>query len=103
MARTLVASAIGSLTATVWLRRAQKDRVVSVGLDVLLKILRTLEGLAAEVALVWLQWHVNADVRGDVISLHGGGATATPLAGEIKIVGAFSANMAFADVILWDV
>jgi hypothetical protein len=33
-----------------------------VSLDVLLEILRAFEGLSAEVALVGLEWHVNADV-----------------------------------------
>lgn len=44
-------------------------------LDVLLQILWSLESLSTEVALVWLEWDMYADVRGDVITLHGGCAT----------------------------
>jgi len=71
-----------------------------VGLDVLLEILRALESLATEVTLVWLQRHVDADVRGDVISLDSRRAAATPLAGEIEIVCALAANMSLADVVV---
>ena len=70
------------------------------GLDVFLEILRTLKGLSAEVAFVRLERHVNTDVRSNVISLHGSRAAATPLAGEVEIVGALATNMALADVIL---
>jgi hypothetical protein len=71
-----------------------------VGLDVFLEILRTLKGLSAEVAFVRLERHVNTDVRSNVISLDGSRAAATPLAGEVEIVGALATNMALADVIL---
>ena len=70
------------------------------GLDVLLKILGALEGLATEVAFVWLQRNVHTDVRCDVITLDGGGTAVTPLASEIQVVGALAANMALTDVIL---
>jgi hypothetical protein len=71
-----------------------------VSLDVLLQILRALEGFATEVALVGFQRNVNADVRGDVVTLDGGGATCAPLAGEVEVVGALAADMALAHVIL---
>lgn len=70
-------------------------------LDVLLEILRALEGLAAEVALVWLQWHVNTDVRGNVVTLDGCGAAVTPLARQVQVVGALAANVTLTDVILF--
>lgn len=56
------------------LGRADQDRVIGMGLDVLLQVLRTLEGLAAELTLVRLKGHVDTDVRGDVVSLDRGGA-----------------------------
>jgi hypothetical protein len=79
---------------------ADEDRVIGVGLDVLLKVLGTLERFAAELTLVRLQGHMDADVRGDVITLDGGGAARVPLAGEAEVVGALAANMALTDVLL---
>lgn len=70
------------------------------GLDVLLQILGALESLAAEVALVRLERDVDANVRCDVIALHGGGAAVAPLARQVQVVGALAANMALADVVL---
>lgn len=52
-------------------------------LDMLLQILGTLEGFPAEIAFVRFKWHVNTDMRGNVISLHSGCPTATPLASEV--------------------
>lgn len=66
----------------------------------LLKILRPLEGLAAEVALVRLKGHMNANVRGNVVALYGGRATCSPLAGQVEVVGTLAAYMAFAHVVL---
>jgi len=59
-------------------RRVEKNGVIRVGLDVFLKILRTFEGLLAKLALVRLQRDVDADVRGDVVALDGGGAAVAP-------------------------
>lgn len=70
------------------------------GLDMLLQILGSLEGLATEVTLVRLERDVDADVRGDVVTLDGGGAAVAPLAGQVQVVCAFAADMALADVIL---
>lgn len=86
--------------AAIRLGRAKKDRVVSVGLDVLLEILGTLERLATEIAFVRLQRDVNADVRSDVITLDGGGTAVTPLAGQVKVVGALAPHVTLTDVIL---
>jgi hypothetical protein len=66
----------------------------------LLEILWALEGLATEIALVRLQRHVNANVRGGVVTLEGFGATFTPLTGQIEVVGALAADVALAHVIL---
>jgi hypothetical protein len=82
------------------LRRSNEDRVVGVRLDMLLQILRALKGLATELALVRLERHVDTDVRGDVVALHGGGATRVPLAGEVQVIGALATNMALADMIV---
>lgn len=71
-------------------------------LDVLLEILRALESLATEVALVRLQRNVNTDVRSDVVTLDGGGAAVAPLARQIQVVGALAPNVTFANVILGD-
>jgi hypothetical protein len=69
-------------------------------LDMLLQILRALEGLAAELALMRLERNVNADVRSDVVTLDSGGAARVPLAGEVEVVGALAANVALTDVLL---
>jgi len=66
----------------------------------LLEILRALERLAAELALVWLQWNVDADVRCDVVALDSSGATTTPLTLEVEVVCALTADMTFTDVVL---
>jgi hypothetical protein len=80
--------------------RACEDRVIGMCLDVLLEILGTLEGLAAELALVRLEGYMNTDMRGDVIALDGGGAARVPLARKAQVVCALAANMALADVFL---
>ena len=69
-------------------------------LDMLLQVLRALEGLAAKVTLVWLEGHMDTDMRGDMVSLDGGRTTTTPLAGQIEVVGALTANMALAHMFL---
>lgn len=97
----LAGVALGSVgAAAVGLWRAQQNRVVGVRLDVLLEILGALEGLAAEVALVRLEGHVNADVRSDVVALDRRGAAVTPLARQVEVVCALAANMALTDVVL---
>lgn len=70
-------------------------------LDVLLQVLGTLERLAAELTLVRLQGHMDPDVRGDVITLDGGGPARVPLASQVQVVGALATNMALTDVLLW--
>lgn len=42
--------------------RAKQDRIIRMSLDVLLQILWALEGLAAEVTLVWLQRNMHANM-----------------------------------------
>lgn len=70
------------------------------GFNVFLQILRALECLATEITLVWLQRNVDSNVRGDMVTFYGGSPTATPLASQVEVVCALSANMAFANVFL---
>ena len=70
----LVVAARGSVLTHVRVGRAKQYRIISVSLDVLLKILRSLEGFATEVALMRLEGNVDSDMRGDVITLDGGNA-----------------------------
>lgn len=70
------------------------------GFDMLLQVLRTFEGFAAEVAFVRLERDVNADMRGDMIALHGGSGAITPTTRETQIVGALATDMSFTDVFL---
>lgn len=77
-----------------------QDRVVGVRLDMLLKILRALERLAAKIALVRLERHMDADVRRDVVALDGRGAAVLPLASEVEVIGALATDVDVADVVL---
>lgn len=72
-------------------------------LDVLLQILRSLEGLATEVALVRLQGNVNTNMRRDVVTLHSRSSAVAPLTCQVQVVGALAANMTLTDVVLIDV
>jgi hypothetical protein len=69
-------------------------------LNMLLQILRPLEGFATEVAFVWLERDMNADMRCNVITLDGRRAACAPLTGQIEIVGAFATDMSLANVVL---
>jgi len=70
------------------------------GLDMFLKVLRAFEGLATEFAFVGLEWNVDSNVRGDVVTLDSSGATATPLTGQVEVVGRFAADVALADMFI---
>jgi len=70
------------------------------GLDVLLEILRPLEGLAAEVAFVRLEWHVDAYMRSDVVALDSSSAASAPCTGQVEVVGALAPNVAFTHMVL---
>lgn len=61
----------GSLSAML-LRGSEENGIVGMSLDVLLQILGALEGLPAEIAFVRLQWDVDSDMGGDMITLDGG-------------------------------
>jgi hypothetical protein len=67
----LVVVARRSVLTHVRVGGTKKDRVISVSLDVLLQILRSLERLATKVALMRLEGDVDADVRCDVVALDG--------------------------------
>ena len=61
--------------------------IIGMSLDMLLEILWSFESFATEFTFVWFQRHVNTNVRGDVITLYRGGATAAPGTGQVEIVG----------------
>ena len=96
----LLSNAATSTATLSLVRRVHQDTVIGVCLDMLLQILRALEGLATEVALVRLEWDVDADVGGNVVALHGGRSACAPLAGQVEVVGALATDMAFANVVL---
>ena len=99
---TLTHAVLHRALATTWLKigGAHDDTVISMSLDMFLEILRALEGLATELALVRLQGNVDSDVGGDVVALDGGGAALTPRAGQVEVVSRLAANMTLADVFL---
>jgi hypothetical protein len=98
--RMAAVSGAHALVLVLWRGTANKNGVVGMGLDMLLQILGTLKGLAAEIALVRLERDMNADVRSDVIALDGSSAATCPLARQVEVVGALPANMTLTDVIL---
>ncbi len=69
-------------------------------LDVFLEILWTLEGLAAEFAAMRFQWNMDADVGCNVVAFDDLDATCSPCALQVEVVGAFTTDVAIADVIL---
>jgi hypothetical protein len=70
-------------------------------LDMLFQILGSFERFATEIALVRLERHMDSDVRGDVISLDRRGATVSPLAGQVQIVGRLATHVFLTDVLLF--
>lgn len=79
---------------------ANKYRVIGMGLDMLLQVLRTLERLAAELTLVRLERNMDTDVRGDVVSLDRGSSARVPLASQVEVVCALATNMALANMLV---
>lgn len=66
----------------------------------LFEVLGTFKRLPTKVTLVGFQGDVDTNMRGDMVSLDDSSPAATPVASQVKIVGAFAANMAFADMLL---
>jgi hypothetical protein len=92
----------GARVATLVGSRLITSRVLSMSLDVLLEILRTLEGLLAGVALVRLEWNMDTDVRSDVIALDSSRVAVDPSTSQVKIVGGLAADMTLTHVLLLD-
>ena len=66
----------------------------------LFQVLGAFERLAAKLALVWLERNVNADMRGDMVTLNSRRAALAPGARKIQVVCGFSANMDIAEMVL---
>ena len=88
--------------AIAWIRfrPTSDERVISMGLDVLLQILGTLESLATEFASVRLEWHMYTDVRGDVVAFDDGNMAVGPATGQIEVVGTLATDVPLANVFL---
>jgi hypothetical protein len=69
-------------------------------LDMFLKVLWAFEGLATDIAFVRLEWDVDSNVRGNMVTLNSRGAAATPLTGQIEVIGGCAADVALADMSL---
>lgn len=65
-----------------------------------LQVLGSLEGFATKITLMRLQRYVNANVRGNVVTLDRGGMAAPPRTGEAEIVGALASHMTLTDMFL---
>jgi hypothetical protein len=72
-----------------------------VSFHVLLQILWSLEGFAAEITLVRLEWDVHSNMRSDVITLHSSSPAVAPLTCEVQVIGAFAADMALTNMVLY--
>lgn len=69
-------------------------------LDMLLQILRSLECLLTKFTLVWLEWNVDSNMRGNMISLDCSGPAGPPSARQTQIVSTFAPDMNIAQVVL---
>ena len=68
--------------------------------NMLLEVLRTLEALATEVALVRFQGYMDANVRGDVVAFDGRSMAISPRTHQVEVVRTLTADMTIADVFL---
>ena len=68
--------------------------------NMLLEVLRTLEALATEVALVRFQGYMDANVRGDVVAFDGRSMAISPRTHQVEVVRTLTAHMTIADVFL---
>lgn len=69
-------------------------------LDMFLQVLWALKRFPTEIALVRLEWNVDSDVRSNMVALDGGGATTSPLARQVQIVGALATDVTLTDVFI---
>ena len=70
------------------------------GLDMLLQVLGTLEGLPAEITFVRLERNVYSNVGSDMVALDSGGTARVPSTGKVQVVGTLSSDMFLADMLL---
>ena len=66
----------------------------------LLQILGSFEGFLAEFTFMRLKRNVDADVRGDVVSLDGSSSASAPGARQTEIIGTLTPDMDIAKVVL---
>ena len=69
-------------------------------LYMLLQILRPLEGLPTEIALMRFQRDMHANVRSDVVAFDCCGATVAPMTYQVEVVRALPTNVPLANVFL---
>lgn len=69
---------------------------------VLFEILGALESFAADVAVVWLEGGMDANMGGDMITLSTTDVTAFPFAREAEVVGGLATDMVVAEVLVHD-
>ena len=74
--------------------------VISMSLHMLLQILRTFEGLATELAPMWLQRHMDSNVRSDVVAFDHLNMAVAPCTLQVKIIGTLAPNVFIADMFL---
>lgn len=80
--------------------RMHDNRVIGMSLDVLLQVLRTLEGLSAKVTFMRLQGDMDANMGGDVVALDGGSPAIPPATSQVQVIRAFATYVTLADMLL---
>ena len=69
-------------------------------LHMLLQVLRSLEALTAKVALVRLERNMNTNMRSNVVTLDSGSSGLIPLACQVEVVSALTANVLLANMLI---
>jgi len=67
-------------------------------LFMLFEILRTLERLLANLAIMRFQWYMDSKMAGDMVPFNCDNITITPVAAQAQVIGRFSANMVVGEM-----
>ena len=79
---------------------AKQDRIIGVGLDMFLQVLRTLEGLPAKLATMRFERNVDTDVGRNMVPLDNRNVAVGPSTLQVEVVCALTADVVLADMFL---
>ena len=100
--RSSVVGAILMLNVTSTVHRSPSDCVIGMCFDMLLEVLRSLERLSAERAVMRFQRHMYSNMRRHMIAFLELDVAGIPCARQIEIVCALATDMLLAEVVLYD-